>query len=180
MRANDNGRITDATVAKTSGNKALDDATIKEALRSWRFLPGTVDGKPTAMRFLSWATFFTYAGDGETRRTRSCMQLSQIDEMPVIDDTTILVRMKTKTYKLVKVRSCAGPRSHGFAHDTLVSDLCETDSVLPLQEAAVPCTIDKIVAIDNSTANALLASQGAPSQSQAPAAPLSPAATDQP
>jgi protein TonB len=43
------GRVTQARVKASSGFEALDDAAVKQALRSWRLLPGTKDGKPEAM-----------------------------------------------------------------------------------------------------------------------------------
>ena len=43
------GRIMDAKVETSSGFPALDDAAIKEALRSWRYTPGTKSGAPSAM-----------------------------------------------------------------------------------------------------------------------------------
>ena len=42
-----NGRVGEAKVAVSSGFKRLDEAALREALRSWRFLPNTVDGVPT-------------------------------------------------------------------------------------------------------------------------------------
>lgn len=46
---NELGKVTQAEVEKSSGFPALDDAAIKEVLRSWRLEPGTKDGKPEAM-----------------------------------------------------------------------------------------------------------------------------------
>ncbi|WKZ11218.1 MAG: energy transducer TonB [Gammaproteobacteria bacterium] len=43
------GKVTDAQVAQSSGFPRLDEAAVKHAMRSWRFLPGTEDGKPVAM-----------------------------------------------------------------------------------------------------------------------------------
>lgn len=42
-----NGRVSEATVAVSSGFSRLDEAALHEALRSWRFLPNTVDGVAT-------------------------------------------------------------------------------------------------------------------------------------
>lgn len=49
MYVNEEGRVTQAEVEKSSGYPALDDAAVKEVLRSWRLQPGTKDGKPVAM-----------------------------------------------------------------------------------------------------------------------------------
>jgi len=43
------GRVVDAKVETSSGHQALDDAAIREALRSWRYTPGTRSGVPTTM-----------------------------------------------------------------------------------------------------------------------------------
>lgn len=47
------GRVTAATVDSTSGFERLDEAAIKEALRPrlWKFVPGTINGKPAGMQF---------------------------------------------------------------------------------------------------------------------------------
>jgi periplasmic protein TonB len=47
------GRVTAATLDTTSGFERLDEAAVKEAVRPrlWRFLPGTVNGKPAPMQF---------------------------------------------------------------------------------------------------------------------------------
>jgi protein TonB len=42
-----NGRVGEATVAVSSGFSRLDEAAVREALRSWRLLPNTVDGVAT-------------------------------------------------------------------------------------------------------------------------------------
>jgi protein TonB len=42
-----NGRVSEATVAVSSGYSRLDEAAVREALRSWRLLPNTVDGIAT-------------------------------------------------------------------------------------------------------------------------------------
>jgi len=47
------GKVGDVRVKKSSGFERLDDAAVKEAKRSWRFIPGTENGKPVAM----WRTF---------------------------------------------------------------------------------------------------------------------------
>jgi periplasmic protein TonB len=45
------GKVTEAVVKTSSGFPKLDEAAIKEALRSWRLLPGTQGGKPIAMKY---------------------------------------------------------------------------------------------------------------------------------
>lgn len=43
------GRVTDAKVETSSGFDVLDDAAVKEALRSWRYVPGMKNGVPAVM-----------------------------------------------------------------------------------------------------------------------------------
>jgi periplasmic protein TonB len=52
-----NGRVGDAKVQKSSGFPRLDEAAVKEAKRSWRFVPGTENGKPAAMWHSTKVTF---------------------------------------------------------------------------------------------------------------------------
>jgi protein TonB len=52
-----NGRVGEARVQKSSGFPRLDDAAVREAKRSWRFKPGTEDGKPVAMWHATKVTF---------------------------------------------------------------------------------------------------------------------------
>ena len=52
-----NGRVGDAKVQKSSGFPRLDEAAVKEAKRSWRFVPGTENGKPVAMWHSTKVTF---------------------------------------------------------------------------------------------------------------------------
>jgi periplasmic protein TonB len=44
----ESGRVTQAKVEKTSGFPALDEAAVRQALRSWRLIPGTKNGTPAA------------------------------------------------------------------------------------------------------------------------------------
>jgi len=47
------GRVTASTLDTTSGFERLDEAAVKESMRPrlWRFLPGTINGKPAPMQF---------------------------------------------------------------------------------------------------------------------------------
>jgi protein TonB len=47
------GKVGDVRIKKSSGFERLDDAAVKEVKRSWRFVPGTENGKPVAM----WRAF---------------------------------------------------------------------------------------------------------------------------
>ena len=48
-----NGRVADAKVSRSSGFTRLDAAAVREAKRSWRFMPATSDGTPVA----DWGTY---------------------------------------------------------------------------------------------------------------------------
>jgi periplasmic protein TonB len=45
---NEDGKVQDAKIEKTSGFERLDNAAVKQALKSWKFEPCTDDGKPVA------------------------------------------------------------------------------------------------------------------------------------
>ena len=48
-----NGRVGDAKISRSSGHQRLDEAAIREARRSWRFIPASSAGEAIA----SWGTF---------------------------------------------------------------------------------------------------------------------------
>jgi len=52
-----NGRVGEARVQKSSGFPRLDEAAVREAKRSWRFIPGTENGEPVAMWHATKVTF---------------------------------------------------------------------------------------------------------------------------
>jgi protein TonB len=53
----EDGKVSDAKVISPSGFPRLDEAAVKEALRHWKFQPGTEDGKPKPMRHQVKVTF---------------------------------------------------------------------------------------------------------------------------
>lgn len=57
LTVNAEGRVTEAKIDTSSGFERLDEAASKEAVRSWRFLPGTVNGKAAAMQTKIKVTF---------------------------------------------------------------------------------------------------------------------------
>ncbi len=57
LTVNEEGRVTEAKVQTSSGFERLDEAAAKEAGRTWRFLPGTINGKPASMQMPIRVTF---------------------------------------------------------------------------------------------------------------------------
>ena len=50
LTLNEEGRVTDASIKESSGFERLDNAALSDAKKGWRFLPGTVNGKPASMQ----------------------------------------------------------------------------------------------------------------------------------
>jgi TonB family protein len=59
LRIDETGHVLQVHVRQTSGSDRLDEAAVKTALRSWRFLPGTLDGKATVMDVSTTLKFAT-------------------------------------------------------------------------------------------------------------------------
>ena len=57
LTVTEDGKVSEAKVQTSSGFERLDEAAQKEAVRSWRFLPGTVNGKPATMQMPIRVTF---------------------------------------------------------------------------------------------------------------------------
>jgi len=51
LTVDENGRVSEAKVDKSSGFSRLDEAALKEAIRRWRMIPGTINGKASSMQF---------------------------------------------------------------------------------------------------------------------------------
>lgn len=54
---NEEGKVTEVKIAQSSGFPKLDEAAQAEALRSWKFTPGTKGGKPVAVWHSMKVTF---------------------------------------------------------------------------------------------------------------------------
>ncbi|MGE4064095.1 MAG: hypothetical protein AB7E79_12075 [Rhodospirillaceae bacterium] len=89
---------------------------------------------------------------------RTCFQLSQIDESPVIDDSTILLKMKNGDFQRVDIAGrCPSLKMSGFAHKTPSDDFC-TSTVLTVRSPdRASCMIERIVEIDRAEADQLMA-----------------------
>ena len=99
--------------------------------------------------------------EGETiGDTQMCVRLQYIDQTPVIDNKTILVKMKGKGgYKRIDlINKCGGLKIQGgFSHSTSINQLCTSDLLRVLEPVGSTCMIDKIVTIDKAEAKLLLA-----------------------
>ena len=107
------------------------------------------------------ATFATAHAAGENvGDTQMCVPLMSIDQTPVIDDRTILIKMKGKGgYKRIDlVNRCSGLKfQEGFSHTTSTNDLCTTEPLRVLEPVGSTCRIEKIVTIDEAEAKQLMA-----------------------
>lgn len=56
IAVNEDGEVTEANVDTTSGSTRLDSVAVKKA-KTWRFIPGTVNGEAAAMTFKFKVTF---------------------------------------------------------------------------------------------------------------------------
>lgn len=91
---------------------------------------------------------------------QQCVRLQYIDSTPVIDNKTILVKMKSKgDYKRIDLlNNCSGLKIQGgFSHSTSINQLCTSDPLRVLEPIGSTCLIDKIVTIDEAEAKTLLA-----------------------
>ena len=92
--------------------------------------------------------------------TQMCVRLQYIDQTPVIDNKTILVKRKGKGgYKRIDlINKCGGLKIQGgFSHSTSINQLCTSDLLRVLEPVGSTCMIDKIVTIDKAEAKLLLA-----------------------
>jgi len=103
------------------------------------------------------------AEDDDVGETQMCVQLRQIDASRIIDDKTIVLRMlgRTPYVRIDLAHDCPGlVMADNFMSATSISQLCKQDIVRVVQEPiGSQCIIDRIVAIDEVEAKALLASR---------------------
>jgi hypothetical protein len=88
----------------------------------------------------------------------TCLPLSQIGESPVINDTTILLKLKNGEFRRVDMRGrCPSLKMSGFAHKTPSDDFCTSTVITVRGPTRGPCMIERIVPIDRAEADALMA-----------------------
>lgn len=97
----------------------------------------------------------------EVGSTQQCVRLSDIDQSPVIDDETVLLKMRQKdAFKRIDMRgTCSGLKFSGFGHTTPTNELCTSSPVKVLRPMGADCMIEKIVTIDKAEADALMATR---------------------
>ena len=91
---------------------------------------------------------------GETQR---CVSLGQIKDSPVIDDQTILVKMKgSGGFKRIDLMgTCSGLSFNGYARSSPENSICTSDTLTVIGPVRNTCKIEKIVTINEGDATAL-------------------------
>jgi hypothetical protein len=93
--------------------------------------------------------------------THQCVRLSDIRESPIVDDKTIVLKMRGRDdFKRIDMRgTCSGMKFSGIGHTTPTAELCTSNSITVLQPVGAVCMIRQIVTIDRAEADKLLASR---------------------
>jgi hypothetical protein len=90
----------------------------------------------------------------------TCVRLSQIDESPIVDDGTILLKLKNGDFKRIDLRGrCPSLKMSGFAHKTPSDDLCTSTVLTVRSPGRADCMIERIVDIDRTEADTLMKKQ---------------------
>ncbi len=104
------------------------------------------------------AAFAVEAAGEKVGDKQMCVALQSVDQTPVIDDSTILIKMKGgRDFKRIDLMSpCSGLKIQGgFSHETSTNDLCTSDPLRVLRSGGSVCMIKQIVTIDKAEAKAL-------------------------
>lgn len=91
--------------------------------------------------------------------TQMCIMSNYIEDTPVIDDRTILVRMNPgRGYKRIDLETDCTTMADGrdLAFDTRINRLCVRDTLNAREDSGHACTISRIVTIDAAEAQALM------------------------
>jgi len=94
---------------------------------------------------------------GATGESQRCIPLRQIDESPIIDDRTILVKMRGNGgFKRMDLAGgCSGISWQGYARKSPESAICTSDTLHVIGPVRTICKISNIVNIDAAEARAL-------------------------
>lgn len=107
---------------------------------------------------LSLLTPFAASAAGNTvGETQRCIQLGQIKETPIIDDRTILVKMRGAGgfKRMDMLGNCPGLSFNGYGRSSPENSLCTSDSLSVIGPVPMICKIEKIINIDATEAAAL-------------------------
>ncbi|MHB1204693.1 MAG: DUF6491 family protein [Rhodospirillaceae bacterium] len=91
--------------------------------------------------------------------SQMCIMSNYIEDTPVIDNRTILVRMNPgRGYKRIELETDCNTLADGksLAFDTSVNRLCVQDTLNAQEDSGHACTISKIVTIDADEAQELM------------------------
>ncbi|MBX7198451.1 MAG: hypothetical protein K1X51_03655 [Rhodospirillaceae bacterium] len=91
--------------------------------------------------------------------SQMCIMSNYIEDTPVIDNRTILVRMNPgRGYKRIDLATDCSTMADGraLAFDTSVNRLCVQDTLNAQEDSGHACTISKIVTIDADEAQELM------------------------
>jgi hypothetical protein len=92
-----------------------------------------------------------------------CVRLMSIDDSPVINESTVLLKMKSGQvhYKRIDLAApCTGIDYQGFSHQTGYDELCTSDTLIPNVPGGGVCKIKDIVDIGDTEAKDLMAHHG--------------------
>lgn len=99
------------------------------------------------------------ARDAGNGKPLTCVNLMSMGETPIINETTVLIHMKTgdTNYKRMDLAGpCNGIEYKGFSHQTGYNELCTSDTLISNATPGAVCKIDKIVDISDTEAKDLL------------------------
>lgn len=99
------------------------------------------------------------ARDAADGKPLTCINLMSMGDTPVINETTVLVHMKSgpTNYKRMDLAGpCNGIEYKGFAHQSNYNELCTSDTLTSLATPGAVCKIDKIVDINDTEAKDLM------------------------
>jgi hypothetical protein len=98
------------------------------------------------------------ARDGRDGKPLTCISLMSMGDTPVINDHTVLIKMKTGSanYKRMDLAGpCNGIEYKGFSHQTGYNELCSSDTLISNATPGAVCKIDRIVDISEAEAKDL-------------------------
>lgn len=113
----------------------------------------------------AFAAGFSAAATAQTARSdrpgvaQMCIMSNYIEDTPVIDNRTILVRMNPgRGYKRIELETDCNTMDEGknLAFDTRINRLCVQDTLNAREDSGQACKISKIVTIDADEAQELM------------------------